>query len=273
MLRFLILFFPALFFSQSIRVVYKVTQYPNKDEKTYSEVEYMYLDIDNKTSYYYSPKYFNLKESNSTESEKKELLKSLKSAYIIKKDNSNNKLFNYIKLDDFYAYEDKEVLNWKLLNDKKQILNKICSSAELSNYRGRSYIAHYTNEIIIQDGPYKFCNLPGLILKVQSKDGDWIFEAVEIKKLTENLKDDIPYLSKNIKIYSRENYLKILKDISLDPSKNARIDDQMNKISYNTYINGNLVSREEKYKLFNEMIWNFMKTHNNPIEKDDIWIR
>lgn len=38
-------------------------------------------------------------------------------------------------------------------------------------FRGRDYYAFYTKEIEIKDGPWKWNNLPGLILEVNEKNG------------------------------------------------------------------------------------------------------
>lgn len=80
-------------------------------------------------------------------------------------------------------YEVTEVLNfdWTIDTDTKAtILGYNCIKATC-NYAGRSYDAWFTTEIPINDGPYKFNGLPGLIVKISDKDKEHEFELVEVK--------------------------------------------------------------------------------------------
>lgn len=155
--------------------------------------------------------------------------------------------------------------------EKQHTLNLLgynCFKAS-TTFRGRDYIAYFTDEISISEGPYKFKGLPGLILKVSSTDNDYSFTAVGLEKKSEELNLGL----KNNIMVSRKEYLNLMKDLADAPSKNQILKDASNNTNYKTFIGGKEVTKEENYKLFNKMIWNFMKTHNNPIEKDDIWIR
>jgi GLPGLI family protein len=49
-------------------------------------------------------------------------------------------------------------------------------------YGGRDWIAWFCPEIPLSDGPYKFCGLPGLILKVYDNRMHYIFEAISIEE-------------------------------------------------------------------------------------------
>ena len=46
-----------------------------------------------------------------------------------------------------------------------------------ANYRGRTWTAWFAPEIPVQDGPWKLCGLPGLILEAHDANSDYIFEA------------------------------------------------------------------------------------------------
>tara|TARA_R110001606_G_C15283445_1_gene640795 strand:- start:33 stop:797 length:765 start_codon:yes stop_codon:yes gene_type:complete len=62
-------------------------------------------------------------------------------------------------------------LDWKLIpNENLTISGYKCNKAIL-NFRGRDYVAYYTTEIPISFGPWKFKNLPGLILYIYSETG------------------------------------------------------------------------------------------------------
>lgn len=113
---------------------------------------------------------------------------------------------NLFKADNTIIYAEKilgetilvkdslNIFNWKLTNETKKILNYNCNSA-ITKFRGREYKAFYTSEIFISDGPWKFSGLPGLILKIESLDGDYIYEAISIKRIIVqgNNVDDFEY--------------------------------------------------------------------------------
>lgn len=71
-------------------------------------------------------------------------------------------------------------MNWTLLKENDTINNLLCSKAETS-FRGRKYVAWYSEEIPLNNGPWKFHNLPGLIVKVRSKDGIISFTLTAIE--------------------------------------------------------------------------------------------
>jgi len=69
---------------------------------------------------------------------------------------------------------------WKLTNEKKQILNYNCKKATTS-FRGRDFEAWYTEDVPLQNGPWKFCGLPGLIVKVIDTKNIYSFDLVSVK--------------------------------------------------------------------------------------------
>ncbi|MGX1023596.1 GLPGLI family protein [Psychroflexus sp. MBR-150] len=106
------------------------------------------------------------------------------------KPSSNKRIFktskNIIVYDAFmtkvYKYEDDVDLNWKLINETDTI-NSLKVKKATTNFRGRDYIAWYSEEIPISDGPYKFKGLPGLIIKIFDTEKEINFSLVGFKKL------------------------------------------------------------------------------------------
>jgi GLPGLI family protein len=78
-----------------------------------------------------------------------------------------------------YAIPINEQLHWIISNEKKKISNYNCQKAELE-YGGRKWIAWFTNEITLQEGPYIFHGLPGLIIKISDEKYDYDFELNQI---------------------------------------------------------------------------------------------
>lgn len=82
----------------------------------------------------------------------------------------------YFDMERWQYSEDWEKPVWEIGDSIKTVLGYECVKAT-TNYRGRTWIAWFTPEIPIQDGPWKLCGLPGLILEAHDANGDYIFEA------------------------------------------------------------------------------------------------
>jgi GLPGLI family protein len=134
---------------------------------------------------------------------------------------------NYYSIDSSYAQD------WKLHDDTLTVTGYLCQKATC-RFRGRNYTAWFATDIPINNGPWKFDGLPGLILKVYDDDNLYIFECINI----ENHKQKYP-----IKIL-KQNYHKIerTKLLKLQRSLNENFWEttgwiwqakQNNKIKYN----------------------------------------
>lgn len=71
-------------------------------------------------------------------------------------------------------------IEWKSGGKGEQVLGYKTMEA-IGEFRGRNYKVLYSPDIPINNGPYKFDGLPGLILKVQSDDDMVSFEAKSIE--------------------------------------------------------------------------------------------
>lgn len=113
-----------------------------------------------------------------------------------------------------YQYEEeKSKLNWILEKGEKEIIGYNCKKARV-HYRGRTYNAWYTTEIPINNGPYIFEGLPGLILEIEDNDKKYSFIAVGINKKAKPI-----YLrrEKNIFKTSREKFRNVQKTFYENP--------------------------------------------------------
>lgn len=84
--------------------------------------------------------------------------------------------------------ESPAIQNWQILPEVSNIMGLECQAAEL-NYGGRLWKAYFAPEIPLMDGPYKFMNLPGLIVKITSHDGTWDFTLENINSKMNRLVD------------------------------------------------------------------------------------
>lgn len=76
------------------------------------------------------------------------------------------------------TYTSPAIKDWTILNETKIINSIYCKKAEV-HYKGRDWTAWYASEIPFPYGPFKFSGLPGLIVKITDKTGDYDFELVK----------------------------------------------------------------------------------------------
>ncbi len=94
----------------------------------------------------------------------------------------NDRLFK----NNFFVKDSLPNFNWEFKVENKYILGVLCNSAK-TKFRGKEYIAYYSESFENQEGPWKFGGLPGLILEVVSIDGEYMFKAISIKQHSEPL--------------------------------------------------------------------------------------
>lgn len=148
-----------------------------------------------------------------------------------------------------YQYEEsKKVFTWKIQKDTATIAGYQCQRAECS-YGNRHWIAWFTFQVPISDGPFKFCGLPGLIIKVGDITNSWKFTltALEKRDFAYSFYNRSP--SDKIKKVSKDEYFDNLRE-SYD---NAYALDQANGIKF---MNGKEdVKKEYEERVRKESNW------------------
>lgn len=76
--------------------------------------------------------------------------------------------------------EDWEKPEWEIDDSTKVIMDYECVMA-CANFRGRKWIAWFAADIPIQEGPWKLCGLPGLILEAYDSKHHYTYEATSLK--------------------------------------------------------------------------------------------
>lgn len=84
-----------------------------------------------------------------------------------------------------YYDEPFSELDWVIADDStKTILDYQCIMAT-ADYHGRKWTVWFSPEIPLQDGPWKFCGLPGLIMEASEPSGQHSFTVTGIETRTQ----------------------------------------------------------------------------------------
>ncbi|WP_175622387.1 GLPGLI family protein [Chryseobacterium schmidteae] len=227
--------------------------------------EIMILNVGKEKSHYYSLDKYISDSTINAESKKGLMVMPLpyKISEIDIKDLNNKKISFETKVGDSkYNVEQNVNLKWNLSNEFDKILNYKIQKAT-TEFGGRMWFAWFAKDIPIQDGPYKFYGLPGLILKIEDKTASHKFVLKGIKNTKGPF--EYPYRkdeSRETKL-GYEAYIKTYFQNRADPTAYlvGRIPDQRD--SEGNFRTGEQIIREQK-KFMLEQI----SKDNNIIEID-----
>lgn len=275
----------ATFFSaQNTRIIYEYKYKPDSTQIDSLKTEWMYLDIHKDKSTYYSKTKFD-KDSIMIDAVKKQLAFNSRNISISEQRSSGEVSYSVEKIlpeyqiflntnidnDKYRVAEDRKIV-WKIHGDKDKIetYNVQKATTELG---GRKWIAWFTSEIPFQDGPYKFCGLPGLILKIEddTKSHSMTMKAIkkfEVAKTQEIKSDKLPsfFARKPIDV-TRKQYIAQLEKYQKDPVQGMREMLSMPNSRVKININGQEFSDpKEVLKQMEKSAREEMKSNNNQIE-------
>ena len=176
--------------------------------------------------------------------------------YIIKKlaDNEVKKSIQTM-YSEIFSVKINEKLNWEIFPEKSKIGTFEVQKATV-NYGGRNWIAWFASEIPIQDGPYIFHGLPGLIIKISDNENNYIFSLTEIKAS----EGDITYRTKSSEL-TWEQFEKLSENYYSDPFATLKSMGIPIKVDDG---NGNGVTPD--LKILSDQMKKKIKENNNPIE-------
>ena len=108
-----------------------------------------------------------------------------------------------VVIDNYSFTESSNQIKWEILPDTDTILSYAVQKA-VTTFRGRSYEAWFTPDIPVNEGPWKFCGLPGLILKVSDSRQHYVFECVGLEQVRTPIEfADSDYVKTNRKDLAR----------------------------------------------------------------------
>ncbi len=181
------------------KVLYRITyqtQSVNNTENVDSTGAYLYgkdemrLDVGDKVSKFYSYTNFR-RDSLMKENFKrgdfsaKGIGKSGNLKWVLYKNYPEGKtvVFDDIFGDNFRIEENSEQPTWDIVQDSTAaILGYPCQMAR-TTFKGRTWTAWYTEDIPLDNGPWKLCGLPGLILRAHDAERQFIFNGTGMQPM------------------------------------------------------------------------------------------
>ena len=88
-----------------------------------------------------------------------------------------------LDINGFFVYTDSvPSIQWEFSPEEStSIVGYECNKAT-ADFAGRTYTAWFTPEIPLPFGPYKFGGLPGLILKIEDAERQFVWEAIGFER-------------------------------------------------------------------------------------------
>lgn len=117
----------------------------------------------------------------------------------------------FLKRYDCYYVEKIPQQEWQLYSETLEVCGFVCQKA-ICFFRGREFVAWFTTEIPLSEGPWVFGGLPGLIIKLYDKDRLYVFECIQIEQGKFPIKKYCDY--KNYKKMSRHKVLDLQRKIN-----------------------------------------------------------
>ena len=257
-------------FSAQKRFIYEYRFKPDISKPDSIVTDYMNLDSDMKSSLFSS-------SFKMTSDSLRDAMLQNKNTVIFPKYNPNliyTISKNYVDSKVIYHLADsnikfkiteKEPIKWKISSEKK-VINKFNCQKANADFHGRKWIAWFSESIGIQDGPYKFSGLPGLIIKIEDERSNHSWELIEIKNLSTREK---LLQFDNEKEITRKQLVDLLNNRSKNIVSNiGEMFVQSNMIGFHMR-DGNIIQLDSKTKNIEKELQKQVTNSNNPIELKD----
>ncbi|MFT7002390.1 MAG: GLPGLI family protein [Spirosomataceae bacterium] len=249
-------------------ITYELTFQPSTDTVATSN-EKMMLLVGDSTSLFFSKNAF-VRDSimasfKSDKADISQMMAAMKSApksifsyEIIKRSNSQKVTYQEKVFMDKLAYEeDLPAVKWNITNETATKADYPCQKAT-TTYGGRDYEAWFSFQIPIQDGPYKFSGLPGLIVDMYDSEDQYHFTLAGLEKATLG---EIEVSEKNLLNVSKSKFTEMKTDFTENPFK-------MINASGGSITMKSKDGKDMSQKEMNNLVKKGRSKRNNPIERE-----
>lgn len=267
MKKLILLLFPLIISAQTHRFVY---QFHYKLDSTATELaaENMILDVNPDNVKFYPYSYTETDSLNIIRDQHVSRWDDNLPALIRKKGSFENT--SLILLNDLFSLKSTDKMTWKLLNDIK-VDGQYTLQKATTTFGGRNWIAWFSKDVDLSEGPYKFRGLPGLIFEIKDDKNNFIF------KLSKSMKFPKTYEAKFLESFAGKKLLSVTekviakKQLELynDPLQDIAEAFKSNTNPENTfYVSSVQIKSLDQLKGMSDERRKAMLRENNPIEID-----
>jgi len=267
MKKLILLLFPLILSAQTHRFIY---QFHYKLDSTATELaaENMILDVNPDDVKFYPYSYAETDSLNMIRGQKRSRWDDHLPAIIRKRNSFENT--SLILLNDLFSLKSTDKMNWKLLKATK-VEGEYTLQKATTTFGGRNWIAWFSKDVNLSEGPYKFRGLPGLIFEIEDDKKNFIFKLSKSMKLSKTYeaqfldsfmgRKPIPVNEKIIAKKQLELYDNPLKDIAESFKSNTNPENTF-------YVMGVQIKNLDQLKGMSDERRKAMLRENNPIEID-----
>lgn len=261
----LLLLFPFLLSAQTHRFIYemKYKTDPAGDSQTLT----MVLDVNPDEVKFYNMKYIETDSLNKVRNTRNYSWDTEAPAIVRKRGTNRNTA--YLLSDDLFKIESEDAISWKLITETIEV-NGYRLQKAVTTFGGRNWTAWFANKVNLQEGPYKFHGLPGMIFIISDDQGHYSFNLLKSYQLPVTY-DTQAILERHagmkpVKI-SLQKYKKMLLAEYSDPMRDMREHFQNNKSEdMHFYYNSIRITDLSQLKKMEDEEREYLRNNNNPIE-------
>ena len=265
MKNLIFLLLPFLFSAQTHRFIYEFKYKSDSLSKEY-RTENMILDINPDEVKFYPYAYAENDSLNKVRNYKNTMWDDQLPA--LKRNKNSNINTSFILMNDFFSYKTEDKINWKLSNETKKSGEYNLQKAT-TNFGGRNWTAWFAKEVILNEGPYKFRGLPGLIFEIEDDKKNFKFSLAKSQKF-KNTYDTSEFLEsfsgkKPIAI-NEKILLKKRMELFNDPLQDFKEQYKNSNGAGKFSVLGTEIKSIDQFKELTERYQEMMRKENNPIE-------
>ena len=185
----------------------------------------------------------------------------------VKRNRNSFKNISYQMTKDYFLVNSEDLMTWKLSEETKKTGEYTLQKAT-TDFKGRKWIAWFCKEVNIDEGPYKFRGLPGLIFELSDDQQNFIFKLIKSEKLAktfdtndflENFGGKKPYE------INQETLNKMMLEFYNDPMREIR--ERFDELPVGTFkVGGEPVKSKDQLKDMAKVMQEHLRKNHNPIE-------
>lgn len=259
------LLFPFLFTAQTHRFIY---DYEYKIDSLADDFDRdaMILDINPDAVKFYPYIYAEKDSLNKIRKTRSFIWEEILPA-LTRKRNSNVNT-SYVLLNDFFKLETKDEIVWKLFPETKKSTNYTLQKAT-TTFGGRNWTAWFNSEVNLNEGPYKFRGLPGLIFEIYDDRNNFKFslnKSYQLQKTYDTT--DILETFAGQKPIAIDQKMLVRKQLELfnDPLQDFKEEFKSGSPNTTYSVRGVEIKSLDQFNELSKQTQDFMRKENNPLE-------